>query len=206
MDILVTGFNKFGDLEFNPSQILVEELERRKFSYKNFNLYSAVLPTEYKMSGRKIEELIDSVKPRIILLTGVTQNSESMIFERFALNIDDSEYPDNIGYNAQGIKIKDDGNEAYITSFPLKKIINDLNKLGVKIKISNHAGTYVCNHVYYIANYLITTKQLDISCGFLHIPLLSLNKNNTPDSSGLNIVKLVSVIEQMLLLLNNYYK
>lgn len=205
MDILVTGFNKFGDLEFNPSQILVEELGRRKYSFNQLNLITEVLPTEFEESEKKIESLINDIKPRIILLTGASQSKETIYFERFALNIDDSELPDNIGMKPSGVKIRKDGNEAYLTNLPLNNLINDLNKLGIKAKTSNHAGTFVCNHVYYIANYLISKKQYDISLGFIHIPLLSINRTNNIDSE-LNIVKLVSVFEKMIMFLYQYYK
>jgi pyroglutamyl-peptidase len=201
INILVTGFNKFANLEFNPSQILIEKLEKEKRLFHEFKLFTEILPTEFAKSGERIEELINEIRPRIIILIGVSQSRDVLSLERFAINIDDAAIPDNIGRKPLGVKIKKDGNEAYSTCLPLKIIVKKIRKLGLKAEISNHAGTFVCNHIYYITNYLINKNNYQISCGFLHIPLIDINKKD--NNNDLNMDKLVLAVKTLLVSIYN---
>jgi pyrrolidone-carboxylate peptidase len=60
MKILLTGFNRFGNLESNPSQLVVEEMARRAETRQWAELVTEVLPTEFAGAGNRIAELIRS--------------------------------------------------------------------------------------------------------------------------------------------------
>ncbi|MCI7222884.1 MAG: pyroglutamyl-peptidase I, partial [Fusobacterium sp.] len=60
----------------------------------------------------------------------------------------------------------------------------------IPASISNTAGTFVCNHVFYGVRYLLETKFKDKKSGFIHIPYLPeqvVYKNNT-GSMGIEIL------------------
>jgi pyroglutamyl-peptidase len=41
---------------------------------------------------------------------------------------------------------------------------------GIPCTVSNHAGAYVCNHVFYVARDGIERLSLPTLCGFIHVP------------------------------------
>ncbi|MEM1337515.1 MAG: pyroglutamyl-peptidase I [Bacteroidota bacterium] len=198
MDVLITGFNKFGNLSYNPSQLLVEELERRRYSYEGINLNTLVLPTEFKQSEQLLIKALKALNPKVALLLGVAQNTLLPSFERVALNINDTDAPDNCGFCPKGVINKADGKNAYFTKFPIEKIIQKLDDIGIRIAISNHAGTYVCNHVYYIAHYFIEKENMKTLCCFLHIPYLEFDRSFNKKASQLTIIQMTKIMEQII--------
>ena len=49
--ILLTGFNRFGGLGLNPSQLIVESIAARARERGLTDLIAEVLPTEYRRAG-----------------------------------------------------------------------------------------------------------------------------------------------------------
>lgn len=68
--------------------------------------------------------------------------------------------------------IAPDGLTAYFSTMPIKKVVSNLKKQGVNCRISNSAGTYVCNAVYYAALHQVATRGLDTKCVFIHLPMI----------------------------------
>jgi pyroglutamyl-peptidase len=93
--------------------------------------------------------------------------------ERVALNLDDSEFPDNRGDIRIGQPIQINGPPAYWSTLPLPQLMAALFACGVPAGISNHAGTFVCNHVFYRSCYEIQQMGLNTRCGLVHVPLMA---------------------------------
>ena len=75
--------------------------------------------------------------------------------------------------------------------------------------ISNTAGTFVCNHVFYGVRYLIEKKFKGIKSGFVHIPYMPeqvIGKADTPSMSLDNILKGVIVIIETIFNVENDIK
>ena len=93
--------------------------------------------------------------------------------ERVAINVDDARIPDNLG--RQPIDAADrqaDGPAAYFSTLPIKAIARDVRAAGIAAAVSNSAGTFVCNHVFYaLMHRLATTPALaHARGGFVHVP------------------------------------
>jgi pyroglutamyl-peptidase len=167
MTILLTGFTPFGGLTTNPSQGIVEALAARGAA----DLVAEVLPTEFAAAGRRVGELIRQLRPRAVVCLGVGRDRDAVCLERVALNLDDCEEPDNAGHAPAGQLIAPDGPLAYWSTLPLERMRATLRQRGVRVRISNHAGTYVCNHVFYLARHELETLGSRAPCGFIHVPL-----------------------------------
>jgi pyroglutamyl-peptidase len=170
LKILVTGFTRFGELDFNPTELMMGEITRFTQSFYDCEVLTDVLPTEYDASGRRMGALLKNFDPDAILGFGVSSSAEFLL-ERFAVNIDDSHAPDNAGLAPSGLAIVRNGPAAYLSTLPLEQILRDLQKAGIPASYSNHAGTYVCNHVFYLACHQTATLQPARICGFIHVPL-----------------------------------
>jgi len=173
MNILLTGFNAFGDLELNPSQVIVQRLAARARGRDEANLVAEILPVEFEAAGERMRALIRSVRPELAIALGVAAGTPAIRLERVALNLDDAQEPDNAGVIAAGCLIVPDGPIAYWSTLPLEDLKVTLEAREIPVRISNHAGTYVCNHVFYVARHEIEQLGLDARCGLVHVPLIT---------------------------------
>jgi len=175
MTTLLTGFNRFGDLEVNPRQLIVESLAERPRTLTNVNLVAEVLPTEFIGAGNRISQLIRQHRPEMVVCLGLGAGLGEIHLERVALNLDDGGMPDNAGVSRTGQSIVPDGPLAYQSTLPLVQMREALRQRGIPASISNHAGTYVCNHVFYLARHEIERLGIGSMCGFIHVPQISEN-------------------------------
>jgi pyroglutamyl-peptidase len=102
---------------------------------------------------------------------GLAAGEASVRVERFALNIQDYGIRDNSGYQPDGKKIKADGPAAYFVSSDPAKLAAAVRKAKVPAYVSNHAGTYVCNHLMYEAMHAIAAGKYKTKFAFVHLPL-----------------------------------
>lgn len=189
MSILVTGFQPFGKISVNPSQRIIEHLQAQQRE----DIVALVLPTEYKASGDCIQQAILEVQPTAILSLGVAQSRSTISLERVAINLDDASIPDNAGVYATGQQIAEDGPPAYWATLPLLAMHQALAARGIPVTMSNHAGTYICNHVFYVAQHTLAQSGKPIPCGFIHIPDIA--KPNESESKGLPLEKMIEAVE-----------
>jgi len=197
--ILLTGFNRFGNLEVNPSQLVVERIARRMRSRGRADVVTVVLPTEFAASGVRIQELIRDLRPQAVVSLGVAERLSSIALEWVARNLDDAEIADNTGDLRQRRPIIPDGPTEYQSTLPLERLCNALRARDIPFCTSRDAGNYVCNHVFYVACHTIAEEHLAARCGFIHLPLLSENTDNVRvPASELSLSTLVDAVERIL--------
>jgi pyroglutamyl-peptidase len=165
MTILLTGFTPFPDVPVNPSGETVEAVAG---DYPD--VIAAVLPTSYRQAGNRIRSLIADHQPAAVLLLGVAESRPAISLERFALNVDDASKPDNDDDLRQGTPIEPDGPPAYRATLPLERIASALGAVDLPVMYSNHAGAYVCNHLFYVAADTVRRLGSQAQVGFIHVP------------------------------------
>jgi pyroglutamyl-peptidase len=199
MKILVTGFNPFGELERNPSQVVIAELTHHPGAPRPEDLVTEVLRTEYTAAGDRIRSLIHQHNPNAILMLGVSARLSEINLERVALNLDDASLADNTGMIREGQMILPEAPKAYFSTLPLEEMRAALQARSIPATISNHAGTYLCNHVFFVARHEVQTASQKIPCGFIHIPLISDDGEPTGETQkGLPLEVIVAGIESCL--------
>jgi len=166
--ILVTGFDAFADLEQNISERVVRALPR--IWSGPVPLHTDVLPTVYDEAGDRVRHGIETYQPAALLLLGVARSRSVIEFERVALNLDDSETADNACVTRNGTPIESTGPVGYWSTLPLRALQARLQDLRIPSLISNHAGTFLCNHVFYIARAELERRRSATLCGFVHLP------------------------------------
>ncbi|MHA1215089.1 MAG: pyroglutamyl-peptidase I family protein [Candidatus Hodarchaeales archaeon] len=169
--VLITGFEPFGNYKENPSQEIAEGLNGQEIN--GYLIIGKSIPLRYKEIQEEIIGHIEGINPEIIINLGLAPRP-SIALERVALNIADvtrSAY--NCGSRPEDEKLVEDGPTAYLTTLPIKKIKEHLNSKGIPCFISNSAGTYGCNQIfYYTMNHLDRISRLDsVKAGFIHVPL-----------------------------------
>lgn len=187
--MILTGFTSFGSVAVNPSQLIIEAVAAR---HPVSHLVTAVLPVEYAAAGRWIVDLIHSYQPEAVVCLGIAQNRKAINLERVALNLNDAAIPDNAGDLATGRLIDPAGPPAYWSNLPLDTMLAALQARGIPAAISNHAGAYVCNHVFYVARRELERMGSGAACGFIHVPPLS---EPADHSDGLPLAIMMDAVE-----------
>lgn len=166
--ILLTGFEPFGNMATNPSEELVRRLA--EYQFESIELNTMILPVEYHRAMDIIREQVGQYD--IIVMFGVARSRQEVSVERVAINLMDATSTDNAGYRPDEETIASNGPTAYFSTLPIKQVVAYLKEHGITCKISNSAGTYVCNAVYYAALHQAATRGLDTKCVFIHLPLI----------------------------------
>ena len=176
MKIIVTGFDPFGGETINPSIECVKALPE----IEGVELIRLELPTVFKKSAKRLNEVINDVKPDAVLSVGQAGGRPGITMERIAINVDDARIPDNISQQPIDEAIQLDGEAAYFTTLPIKRIVKAIREAGIPAEVSNSAGTFVCNHIMYQALFAATKADKPFKAGFMHIPFIPEQTTDKP--------------------------
>jgi pyroglutamyl-peptidase len=171
--VLVTGFEPFGANAINPSWMAVQALHGRQIG--GHRIVGAQLPTVFGKSLETLHELLLRHRPALAICTGLASGRGALSLERVAINVDDARIPDNAGEQPVDTPIIAGAPAAYFTSLPIKAMLASLLAEGINAEVSQTAGTFVCNHVFYgLMHDLATRPELrHTRGGLIHVPWLA---------------------------------
>ncbi|KGO32438.1 pyroglutamyl-peptidase I [Oenococcus alcoholitolerans] len=184
MKLLLTGFDPFGKDDINPS---FEAVKKMPDKIEGIDILKLEIPTIFNKCAEIIHQQIVETKPDIILCIGQAGGRYAITPERVAINLDDARIADNAGQKPVDRKIKNDGQTAYFSQLPIKKMSKAIISSGLHSCVSNSAGTFVCNHIMYQVQYMIDKEFNNIKAGFIHIPFLPSQIINRPNMPCLSL-------------------
>jgi pyroglutamyl-peptidase len=167
-NILVTGFDAFGGDQVNPSWMVAKALHGRKVV--GHVVVAAQLPTEFGASGERLRELLRSHRPALVVCLGLAGGRSAISLERVATNINDARIADNAGAQPIDTLTAPRGPAAYFSTLPIKTMLLAMQACGVPTEVSNSAGTFVCNHVFYVLMRTLQRTKSGARGGFIHLP------------------------------------
>jgi pyroglutamyl-peptidase len=189
MKILLTAFDPFGGEPVNPAQEAVAAVSD---TVAGAEIVKCVVPTVFGKSIDTVYAAMKKENPDVTFCIGQAGGRVGLTPERVAINLDDERIEDNEGNQPFDKVIREDGENAYFTSLPVKAMVNKIKEAGVPASVSYTAGTFVCNHLMYGVLYNISREFPNMKGGFMHVPFLHeqvLNRANTPSLSKDDIVK-----------------
>ncbi|MFE3650548.1 pyroglutamyl-peptidase I [Streptomyces sp. NPDC059101] len=166
--VLFTGFAPFDGAATNPSWQAVRTAAATPLA--GLALHTAELPCVYGAALTALRTAIDETRPDLVVAVGQAGGRPDITVERVALNVDDARIPDNAGAEPIDEPIVPDGPAAYLSTLPIKACVAAVRAAGLPASVSNTAGTFVCNHVFYGLAHLIATELPHIRGGFVHVP------------------------------------
>ena len=172
----MTGFDPFGGEKINPSIECVKALTE----IEGVELIRLELPTVFKESAKRLNEVINDVKPDAVLSVGQAGGRAGITMERIAITVNDARIPDNISQQPIDEAIQEKGEAAYFTTLPIKRIVKAIREAGIPAEVSNTAGTFVCNHIMYQALFAATKADKPFKAGFMHIPFIPEQTTDKP--------------------------
>jgi len=167
--ILITGFEPFGGEAVNPSQEIARALDGRTIAGRR--VVGAVLPCVFGASLAELKKLLRAHRPELVVCVGQAGGRADVTPERVAINVDDARMADNAGSQPIERPVVRGGPAAYWSTLPLKAIVAALRERGVPASVSQTAGTFVCNHVFYGLMHVLRRRR-GVRGGFVHVPFL----------------------------------
>ncbi|NJE08128.1 pyroglutamyl-peptidase I [Thermococcus sp. M39] len=168
MKVLITGFEPFGGDDKNPTEMIAKTLNGRTID--GAQIIGKVLPVSVKRAGPKLEQILNELKPDVVINLGLAPTYSNIAVERVALNILDARIPDNDGYQPIDEPIEKDAPIAYFATLPVRAIVKELKDNGVPAVISYSAGTYLCNYVMFKTLHYSKLHGYPKKAGFIHVP------------------------------------
>lgn len=115
--------------------------------------------------------------------------------ERVAINIDDARIADNEGNQPVDVPVVEEGPAAYWSTLPMKAIVKKLQEEGIPASVSQTAGTFVCNHLFYGLMHELEKHDTKMKGGFIHIPFLPEQASNYPGQPSMSLSTIRKGIE-----------
>ena len=165
--VLVTGFEPFDGATSNPSEDVARLLHHAEVSGCRVN--GGLLPCVFGAATRELFRLIAAHDPVLVICVGLAGERIAVTPERAALNVVDARIPDNAGRQPVDEPVVRGGPAAYWSTLPVKAIVAEISGRGIPAKVSESAGTFVCNHVFYGLMHRLRRRKR-IRAGFIHIP------------------------------------
>lgn len=169
-NILVTGFGPFGGEPVNPALEAVKVLNGKTIA--GVKVVTRELPVVGHQCIEDMIRFIQELDPVLVLAVGQAGGRVDITPERVAINVDDYRIKDNAGRQPVDEPIVADGPAAYWSTLPIKAMVNRLRENGIPASVSNSAGTYVCNNIFYGLMHYLAGEGSRRRGGFIHIPFL----------------------------------
>lgn len=185
--ILLTGFEPFGGDPVNPSALVCQALHGQHVAHAE--VHAVALPCVFGQALRALEDALTSTSPVLVLALGLAAGRGEISVERVALNIDDARIPDNAGAQPVDEPVIQGGPAAWFSTLPVKAIVAALREAGLPAGVSQTAGTFVCNHVFYGLQHRLAGTG--VRSGFIHVPLLDTQAAAHPGLPTLGLQSLV---------------
>jgi len=167
---LVTGFAPFAGETINPSLEIARRLDGKIIA--KHRIVGAELPTEFARSLLVLDALIDKHRPVLVLALGQAGGRSEISLERVASNLIDARIADNAGAQPVDVRIVENAPNAYFSTLPLKAMLARLRDADIPVALSQTAGTFVCNQVFFGLVHQLATKHPKVRGGFVHVPYL----------------------------------
>ncbi len=188
----MTAFDAFGEDNINSSS---EALDALFVPKETADLIKIKLPTVFGRSVSLLTEAIKEHAPDAVLCVGQAADRAAVTVERIAVNIIDARIEDNEGVKPVDVPIVPDAPAAYFATVPVKRIVNAICGAGIAAQISDTAGTYVCNQLFYGALHYISVNSLPVRAGFIHVPRITEQGGRVKEQPAMDIESVVKALE-----------
>ena len=190
--ILLCGFEAFGGETVNPSAQVVRALQGREVA--GAPVFGIELPCCFGQALQVLDSAMAAVQPTLVLALGQAGGRCDLSVERVAINVDDARIADNAGRQPIDEAVVDGAPAAYFATLPIKAMVAAVRAAGLPASVSQTAGTFVCNHVFFGLMHRLNTLP-GVRGGFMHLPLLPEQAARQPGQPSLPLATLVRGVE-----------
>jgi len=151
--VLLVGFEPFGGESLNSSSEAIDYWNnniRASYDFTEDIVFKIIrLPVNHEQSVNFLTPILDEWNPDLILMFGMYWDNDGVRLEQFARSKD----------------LKEE------TRLPIAKLKKAYEEAGIEVYVSNDAGNYVCNYLFYsVMDYLNQKGKDRVVAGFIHVP------------------------------------
>lgn len=171
-NVLVAGFEPFDADPVNPAWEVARTLDG--WQHAGATVRAVQLPCVFGRAVEQLDQAMAQWQPTLVICLGLAGGRSEVSLERVAINIDDARIADNAGQQPVDVAVVAGGPAAYFSTLPIKAIVRDLRAAGLPGTVSNTAGTFVCNHIFYALMHRLAQAPAATQArgGFIHLPCL----------------------------------
>jgi pyroglutamyl-peptidase len=162
--VILSAFEPFGNDDMNSSRIVIDMIKGKCGANE---IRKIILPVVYEKAFNILSEHIYDLAPEYVICLGQAGGRSKISVERIAVNINNSNTPDNEGSLRKDLVIDDSGQMAYMTDIPVVEMKNMCPDTAVT---SYSAGTFVCNDIFYRLMHNRRKGIIESKIGFIHLP------------------------------------
>ena len=195
MRILLTGFEPYWDYPENSSWEVATRVA--SCGVEGVEIALAQMPVSFSRVAEALRHQVALHHPDMVIMLGQSGGSEKVKLERVALNMMEARLADNDGYCPNEEPICKDNEAALFTTLPIKALCSAIEAKGVKVKISNSAGLYVCNRLYYEALRLCKENPT-MQALFIHLPLYEGQPSAKPNRPTMPLAEMICAVQTII--------
>jgi pyroglutamyl-peptidase len=192
--VLLTGFEPFDKEALNPSWEVVRALDG--WRCEGAVVHARRICCVFGASLRELDAAIDELRPQLVISVGQAGGRSEITPERVAINVDDGRICDNAGCQPIDVPVVAGAPAAYFSTLPIKAMVRDLRAGGIPAAVSNSAGTFVCNHLFFGLMHRIASRPVAAGMrgGFIHIPYLPEQAARFPGAPSMALDTVVAAL------------
>lgn len=146
MKALITAFEPFRGDELNSSQMVLDRLPDR---VGEMDVAKLTLPVTFADAPAMAIAEIDRLQPQLVVCLGQAGTRSCVNLERIAINMAHAKNADNAGTKPCHEPIISDGPDGIFCQMSIDALAEAVRVAGYPCTVSNTAGLFVCNALYY---------------------------------------------------------
>ena len=169
--VLLTGFGAFPGVAHNVSgDVVIALAKEARQVFPDIDIHTAVLPTEWQVAPDQSLALQNSMQPDIVLHFGVAHGATGFRIESCAMNACRLA-PDAANLLPASAHLSAAGAPFQRTTIPVDVVVARLTASGLPVSVSDDAGAYLCNSVFYQSLAHVKGLNTPRQVGFIHLPV-----------------------------------
>jgi pyroglutamyl-peptidase len=166
--LLLLAFGPFGPWLQNSTED-VSAVAAARLIERGFGVERRILDTSL-LSVRLVLDDVRRTPPLAVLACGLSANKSSVQIERYARNRADFRIPDVDGVQPVGQAVIEGAPERLCSEIADESLLQHMRDSGVPAMLSENAGSYVCNALYF--SLLDALAPMGLRGLFIHLPPL----------------------------------
>ncbi|WFE91398.1 pyroglutamyl-peptidase I [Roseibium porphyridii] len=171
--LLLTGFEAFGNTPVNPAEQVARLLDGDVVA--DTRIVSKIIPNTFFVCIEAVKDALQKTGADAVVMMGEFGGRATITVERFAMNFNDATrygLKDNAGVALQDQPTVKDGPLAYQSTLPVRAMVKAMRAGGIPADISDTAGTFCCNHLFYGVMHHLAETESKVRAGWVHLPHL----------------------------------
>lgn len=170
MRILLTAFEPFGGSDRNPTMAIVQSIGA-SMPWVTTTVLPVVTGVGSGSAWSVLHPILQESWGAIVHL-GESAKASMILVERVAVNRRDSSVADNNGSLLHDALVVDGGPASYLSTLPVRELVEASLAVDVPAALSPSAGTFLCNETMYRSLHALRSAGRSTAAGFVHVPQL----------------------------------